>query len=120
MLGVLEQIIRSAVGRRPIREPEGQVARVQGVSAAQVPRGDLFFEYEGEAFLIDVTVVDSTAKTYRWDRSSWRLGSDWHEESALKAAHASKLCSYGKPAPLATFGVRMGGEDKRCPGTVTK
>jgi len=96
------------------------VARAAGVRVAHVPRGDFFFEDGGEAYLIDLTVVDSTAKTYRWDRSSWRIGSDWCEESALKAAHATKLCSYGKPARLSELGVRIGGEDKRCPGTVVK
>jgi len=63
------------------------VARAAGVRVAHVPRGYFIFEDGGEAYLIDLTVVDSTAKTYRWDRSSWRIGSDWCEESALKAAH---------------------------------
>ena len=85
-----------------------------------MPRRDFFFEDGGEVYLIDLTVVDSIAKTYRWDRSSWGIGSDWCEESALKANHATKLCSYGKLARLSELGVRIGEEDKRCPRTVVK
>ena len=112
VLNVLERVVQEATGRRPIREPEGQVARLPGRRGPHVPRGDLFFEHEGSAYLIDVTVVDSTAATYRWDRSSWRIGSDWQEGSALRAAHATKLASYGRPVDLGALGVRIGDEDK--------
>jgi len=53
------------------------VAKAAGVRVAQVPRGDFFFEDGWEAYLIDLTLADSTAKTYRWDRSSWRISGDW-------------------------------------------
>ena len=108
MGGVLGGVLQPVLGRHAKWEPEGEVNKVAGARVAHVPRGAFFFFKHGEeAYLIDLKVVDLTAKTNRWDRSSSRLGSDWCEESALKNAHAMKLSNYGKPLCLTEFGVGL-------------